>query len=168
MLNGLIILGKEFDSFTLDCIILNWEDCMFCGPSKLRRVVSWCPLPISFFKFNVDGVTKGNPGLAGIDDVLRNSKRETLFMFFKNVGVINLMRRRCLWFWKPYAFLLISFEEGLVWLLRVTPLILLIGFIWWKVLGGSTISLLWLKLYLHHFSCPFRKWGGRLMAWPIL
>eukprot|EP00268_Persea_americana_P030644 TRINITY_DN2969_c1_g3_i2.p1 TRINITY_DN2969_c1_g3~~TRINITY_DN2969_c1_g3_i2.p1 ORF type:complete len:132 (-),score=19.85 TRINITY_DN2969_c1_g3_i2:155-550(-) len=58
------LLRKEFVGMSLDCIIWNWKFCMFCGPSKVRNVVFWCP-PVGWLKFNVDGVTKGKPGLRG-------------------------------------------------------------------------------------------------------
>lgn len=37
--------------------------------------------------FNVDRVTRGKPGPAGIGGVLHNSKGAILLMFYKNVGV---------------------------------------------------------------------------------
>lgn len=35
----------------------------------------------------MDGVAEGKPGLARFGGVLRNCKREVLYMFSKNVGV---------------------------------------------------------------------------------
>lgn len=45
---------------------------MFCGPSKVRKLVSWCPPPDDFLKFFVDGAARGKPGSAGIGGVLCN------------------------------------------------------------------------------------------------
>lgn len=80
------LLKKEFVNLSLDHIIHNWEACMSCGPCKLRKRVSWCPPPDGILKFNVDGVTRGKPKLAGIGGVLYNSEGKVLFMFSKNVG----------------------------------------------------------------------------------
>ena len=40
-------------------------------------------------KLNVDGASRGKPGLARIGGVIRNSKGEVLLMFSKHVGVCN-------------------------------------------------------------------------------
>lgn len=41
------------------------------------------------FKFNVDGAARGKSRLAGIEGVIRNSKREVLFIFSKHLGVCD-------------------------------------------------------------------------------
>lgn len=43
--------------------------------------------PIRVLAFNVDGTTRGKPGLAGIDSVLRNHKKDVLHVFSKYVGI---------------------------------------------------------------------------------
>lgn len=60
---------------------------MSCSPCKLRKRVSWCPPPDGILKFNVEGVARGKPKLAGIGGVLYNSEGKVLFMFSKNEGV---------------------------------------------------------------------------------
>lgn len=39
------------------------------------------------FKFNIDGASKGKPGLVRIRGIFCNSNSDVLFMFSKNVGV---------------------------------------------------------------------------------
>lgn len=60
---------------------------MGCGLIKIRKSVLWSCPSLGMFKFNVDSAVRGKPGPAGIGGVLRNSKSEALFMFFKFVGV---------------------------------------------------------------------------------
>lgn len=49
--------------------------------------VSWYSPQFGTLKFNVDGDSQGKPGLAGIGGVLRNQKREVLFMYSKYIGI---------------------------------------------------------------------------------
>lgn len=35
-----VLVRKEFSNFNLNDILFNWEDCMGCGPSKVRRSVT--------------------------------------------------------------------------------------------------------------------------------
>lgn len=42
--------------------------------SKIRRPVSWSPPGPSVFKFNIDGSAIGQPGLAGIGGIPRDSR----------------------------------------------------------------------------------------------
>ena len=60
------LIRKECSNFSLNDFLLNWEVCMGCRPSEVRRVVLWSPPSHGVFKFNVDGATRGKPGLAGI------------------------------------------------------------------------------------------------------
>ena len=50
--------------------------------------VQWSP-QMGLLKFNVDRVPIGKPRLASTGEVLHNSKREILFMFYRHVGVTN-------------------------------------------------------------------------------
>ncbi|KAK2635230.1 hypothetical protein Ddye_030022 [Dipteronia dyeriana] len=54
---------------------------------KIRVVVAWISPTVGTFKFNVDGSTKGQPGLAGIGGVLRNSPGVVLRLFL--IFVVN-------------------------------------------------------------------------------
>lgn len=56
--------------------------------SKEKKYVSWRLPSIGSSKFNVDGAARGKPSSVRIG-VLRNCKRDALFMFSKNVGVKN-------------------------------------------------------------------------------
>lgn len=78
-------MRKEFSKFSLNDVIVNWEACMGCGPTKERMSILWSPPPLDSLKFNVDG----KPGPAGIGGVLCNSNGEVLFMFSKNVGICD-------------------------------------------------------------------------------
>ena len=56
-----------------------------------RRRDSFFGLPLGFgvLKFNVDGASRGKPGLAGIGGVFRNSRGEILLIFSKHVSVCD-------------------------------------------------------------------------------
>ena len=59
---------------------------MKTGALKKKGIVSWCSPPCGVLKFNVDGATKGKPGLAGTGGVLGNHKGQVLFMFSKGLA----------------------------------------------------------------------------------
>ena len=65
----------------------NWGACLKMGAMEKKSILSWCSPPCGVLKFNVDGVTNGKPGLAGIGGVLRNHKGEVLYMFSKHIGI---------------------------------------------------------------------------------
>ena len=71
------LVRKEYFNFNLNDILFNWEACMGCGLIKVRRSVPWSPPPTGALKFNVDGVSRGKLGPAGIG-VSCNSKGEVL------------------------------------------------------------------------------------------
>lgn len=77
---------KEFSNVNMDDI-LYWGACLLMGEAKKRKKVTWHPPPSSCLKFNVDRAACGKPGPASIGGVLRNHKREVLYMFSKNMGV---------------------------------------------------------------------------------
>ena len=62
---------------------------MGCDPFKERRIVLWYSPPFGVLEFNVDGASRGKPGLAGIGGVLRNCKGKVLIMFSKYVDVCD-------------------------------------------------------------------------------
>lgn len=80
------LVMKEFSSFSIKNILLNWEACMECSPIRVRKVVHWSPPPFGVLKFSVIGAVRGK---RGIGDVLCNSKGEVLFMFSKPMGIRN-------------------------------------------------------------------------------
>ena len=51
--------------------------------------------PSGVLKFNVDGATRGKPGLVGIGGVLRNHKGEVMYMFSKHVGIKDSKEADC-------------------------------------------------------------------------
>ena len=83
------MVRKEFSTFSINNIFVNWEACMVCGLPKVRRSTLCSPPPLSVLKFNVDGATRGKPGPTGIGGVLHNNKGGVLFMFSKHVGVCD-------------------------------------------------------------------------------
>lgn len=46
----------------------------------------WHPPPKGFLKFNIDGASKGNPGMTGHGGVLRDEKGSIIFMFYCHLG----------------------------------------------------------------------------------
>ena len=56
---------------------------------KVERPFQWCPRNDGSLKFNVDGSTKGKPGLAGIGGLLRNSESVVVALFSIPVGVMD-------------------------------------------------------------------------------
>lgn len=47
----------------------------------------WRPPLKGFFKCNIDGASKGNPGIAGYGGVLRYENRSILFIFYFHLGI---------------------------------------------------------------------------------
>jgi hypothetical protein len=70
------MVRKEFSSFSINDIYVNWKACMVCGLPKVRRSTLCSPPPLGVLKFNVDGATKGKSGPAGIGGVLHDNKGE--------------------------------------------------------------------------------------------
>ncbi|KAK1575025.1 hypothetical protein Q3G72_001936 [Acer saccharum] len=61
--------------------------------SKVKRMVKcgWKPPMVGSLKFNVDGSSRGNPGLSGIGGVLRNSDGDIVCLFSAPIGVGSAM-----------------------------------------------------------------------------
>lgn len=53
---------------------------------KQKKQVDKTPPPGEFFKFNVDGASRGKPGPAEIVDNLRDHQGHTYLVFTKSVG----------------------------------------------------------------------------------
>lgn len=78
-----------------------WRECPFSSLDFTRhfekvwiksiaskvRVVDWFPPPHGVLKFNVDGSSRGNPGVSGAGGVLRNSTGATLGFFSLPLGI---------------------------------------------------------------------------------
>ena len=77
---------KEFSDIKTDHIMQSFGVCLKMGAAKKKRKASWLS-PLGAFNFNVDGASRGKPGLASIGGVLRNHKGEVLYMFSKHVGI---------------------------------------------------------------------------------
>ena len=78
---------KEFLDIKIDDIVQSWEPCLKMRVCQKKRKVFWHSPPTGTLKFNVDGVAKGNVGLAGIGGVIRNHKGEVKYIFSKHVGI---------------------------------------------------------------------------------
>ncbi|KAK3225986.1 hypothetical protein Dsin_005848 [Dipteronia sinensis] len=63
------------------------ESCVNLVKSKKSNLDRWSPPVGDHLKFNVDGSTKGKPGLAGIGGVLRNSNGKTICLFSLSVVI---------------------------------------------------------------------------------
>ncbi|KAK3188495.1 hypothetical protein Dsin_028056 [Dipteronia sinensis] len=79
-------LGKgSHDPITY--IILNIaKRCKDNTKVKLSKMKAWIPPPAHILFFNVDGSTRGSPGQAGIEGVLRDNGN-TLCMLSYNIGI---------------------------------------------------------------------------------
>ena len=56
-----------FHDFSIDSIMVNWKGMRFWSCSI------WLPPPVAHFKLDFDGSVDGNPGLAGIGEVIHDS-----------------------------------------------------------------------------------------------
>ncbi|KAK2655291.1 hypothetical protein Ddye_008343 [Dipteronia dyeriana] len=64
----------------------------FCKDSiKTKKCVfeEWISLGIEALKFNIDGSSRGNPGVAGVGGVLRNNLGAVLCLLSSNIGSQN-------------------------------------------------------------------------------
>lgn len=52
----------EFSNLKVSNMFYNWEPCMGCSVPKVNKSIIGNHPPRGFFKFNVDGVTRGKPG----------------------------------------------------------------------------------------------------------
>ena len=68
--------------------------CMGCGSFKERRTIPWHPPPLGVFKFNVDGASRGKPGLVGIRGVFHNCKGGGVNDVFQVCGCVRFQRSR--------------------------------------------------------------------------
>ena len=67
-------------------ILNNIKDiCVESNRRKISEVQKWIP-PITGFKFNVDGSSRGSPGHGGIGGVLRDSGGRVVCIFSAYVG----------------------------------------------------------------------------------
>ncbi|XP_057456943.1 uncharacterized protein LOC130747902 [Lotus japonicus] len=55
-------------------------------PSTVPRQISWLPPDTGILKCNVDGASKGNPGISGVGGVIRDSNRIFLGYFAIGIG----------------------------------------------------------------------------------
>lgn len=53
-------------------------------------LIHWSPPPLEFLKLNIDGCSKGNPGLAGAGGLFRNWKGEWVVGFVANLGAATV------------------------------------------------------------------------------
>lgn len=82
----------------IEALLFYWEVGIGCGPIKERRVVSWYRIPLLLgFKVQHGRSLSGKPRAAGIGGVLLSTSGKFLLMFFKCVGVHDLipLKRRC-------------------------------------------------------------------------
>lgn len=79
----------EYDCTRVAGILHEWEGSLQVGSSKKPKFKMWVPPREDVFKFNVDGVDRGKPRLAGIGGVLDNSFGDVLAMVSKHVGTME-------------------------------------------------------------------------------
>ncbi|GLT52285.1 hypothetical protein SLA2020_256330 [Shorea laevis] len=59
---------------------------------KHEELIGWKPPPSEFIKVNVDGSTKGSPGLSAADGACRDSAGQWLFGFTQQLGEGHAIR----------------------------------------------------------------------------
>lgn len=79
----------EFDSISTSGILHNWEASHLGYHSTPSKLMLWVSPSEGEFKFNVDGVARGKPGLVSIGGVLRNSFGVVFAIFSKHVGTME-------------------------------------------------------------------------------
>lgn len=75
--------GCPYDAFQFE---QNFENIKVVTPRKVRVAQRWHPPTGYVLKFNVDGSSRGSPGVAGVGGVVRNAHWKVLGYFSKNVG----------------------------------------------------------------------------------
>lgn len=73
--------SKDFKDLKVGDLLQSWEGCMSASPPEQKNRVEWSPPPNGYFKFNVDGASRGKPGPARIGGVLRDELRVTRVVF---------------------------------------------------------------------------------------
>lgn len=63
-------MQEEVPQLKVDKVLFNWEASLLGEDCKARKLVSWAPQSPSALKFNVDGSTKGKPGLEGCHETV--------------------------------------------------------------------------------------------------
>lgn len=87
---------KEFDSIRADGILYNWKASLIGGKLKAPKLEVWVPPMEGVFNFNVDGVARSKPSLAGIGWLFAIVVVMRLLCFLNTWALWNPMRRR---FW---------------------------------------------------------------------
>ena len=67
-----------------------------CNVPRTEILISWKPPLENWIKLNVDGASKGNPGLAGGGGVLRSHRGDWIKGFAANFGVCSSMKAELL------------------------------------------------------------------------
>lgn len=79
---------KGFDNLKVYGILHNWEASVSNGFPKKCILQVWVPPLVVELKFNVNGASRGKPGLARVGGVLRNSHGVLLVLFSKHVTLV--------------------------------------------------------------------------------
>lgn len=69
-----------------DQIALNLRNIKLPASHSIPRQIAWLPPDIGVLKCNVDGASRGNPGISGIGGVIRNSDKKFLGYFAMGIG----------------------------------------------------------------------------------
>ncbi|KAK2635468.1 hypothetical protein Ddye_030260 [Dipteronia dyeriana] len=81
--------GKKVLESVSDLLLIVKERCVELSRVMKSMIKDWIPSMVGAFKFNVDGSARGNPGLADIGGVLRDSYGNVLCLFLLSVGITD-------------------------------------------------------------------------------
>lgn len=72
--------------YDIEELTRNLGSIQFSTSQSVPRHVSWLPPDIGMLKCNVDGASKGNPGISGVGGVIRDSNKKFLGYFALGIG----------------------------------------------------------------------------------
>lgn len=74
-----IALLPIFQNIPLTMVLSDWKEVAFSNLVMFCIAPWWIPPPFGILKLNFDGSACGNPGMAGIGGLMRDSNDDTLF-----------------------------------------------------------------------------------------
>lgn len=92
---------------------------------RIEKHITWCPPTSGWFKMNTDGASRGNPGLAAAEAVLRDENGVWVCGFAFNIGVCSAPLAEL---WGVYYGLYMAWERGIPKLLLEVDSEIVVGF----------------------------------------
>lgn len=82
--------SKVSNNAISDFTILKKFNVRILPPKTLQlKEIIWQPPLVSWLKCNIDGASKGNPGMSGCGGIFRNSQAEAVCCFAEPIGISN-------------------------------------------------------------------------------